>query len=224
MKTGGQFSNLQAMNLRPIRPVPALAGTALFVLTAALVGTGALSFVDRYAVAHLMPWLRPRGGSLTLASLTIPTPRGSLASGLLDIWVYPASVLPSGLLVLLAAWALHRRGEVAAAIRWCALWVAANVIELIGKGLVSRPALYWHGMHVSVFDHSLPSGHTLRSLTVAAALASTWHRGRLALVWAVTVVLILVPLGWHTPTDVAAGVFAAVALWGWAPLPSRSRG
>jgi membrane-associated phospholipid phosphatase len=200
----------------------ALAGGALFLLTAVLVQAGALSFVDRYAVSHLMPWLRPRGGgAITLARLTLPSPHGPLAAGFLDIWAYPASVLPSALLVLLAAWALRRRGDTSAAVRWCGLWIASNVVELAGKALVSRPALYAHGVHLTAFDQSLPSGHTLRSLVAAAALAYTWRRGRLALLWAATVVVILVPLGWHTPTDVAAGVFAFVALLGWAPRPAE---
>jgi len=209
---------------RPARPRLAAAGFGLFIATAVLVQVGALAFVDRYAVAHLMPWLRPRNSGLTLASLALPTPRGPIGSRLFDVWVYPASVVPSAVLVGVAAWTLRRRGETQAAATWCALWVAANAIELVGKALVSRPALYFHGVHVIAFDHSLPSGHTLRSLVAAAAIAGTWRWGRVALAWAVSVAVILVPLGWHTPTDIVAGLFAAMMLAGWAPRASRSRG
>ena len=96
---------------------------------------------------------------------------------------------------------------------WAVLWVAANVLELLGKLIVERPNLYLHGMHVSGFDHSLPSGHTLRSLVVATALAATWRTGRAALAWAATIPFALVVLGDHTPTDVVAGLLAFTALY-----------
>jgi membrane-associated phospholipid phosphatase len=78
-------------------------------------------------------------------------------------------------------------------------------------------------MHVYGFDQSLPSGHTIRSLLVAGAIACAWHWGRLALVWAAGVPFALVVLGHHTPTDVAAGVFVVLFLAAWAPTRSTSR-
>ena len=63
------------------------------------------------------------------------------------------------------------------------------------------------------FDHSLPSGHTIRSFLIAAVvLVLSARLGRAAAVWAASVVPILVVAGWHTPTDVAAGLLLAAAL------------
>jgi membrane-associated phospholipid phosphatase len=197
-------------------------GAALFAATAALVASGALTGLDQYAVSHLMPWLRPRHQPfVTLSSLTLPGLGGPLVRALLDLWTYPAAFVPSGLLVLAAAWRLRTAGELGAAVTWCVLWVAGNAIELAGKLGIDRPALYRHGVHVSGFDHSLPSGHTIRSLLVAAALAYTWRSGRLAFLWAAGVLCALVVLGHHTPTDVAAGAFVALFLAGWVGPRSR---
>ena len=213
------------MSLTPRRPRVALAGAALFAATAALVAAGAFTWLDQYAVSHLMPWLRPRHHpSVTLASLTLPAVRGPLGRALLDVWTYPAAFVPSGLLVLSCAWRLRARGHLDAAIAWCALWVAGNAVELAGKLLVERPALHHDGVHVVGFDHSLPSGHTIRSLVVAGAFTWVWRRGPLAFAWAAGVFAALVALGHHTPTDVAAGVFVAIVLWGWAPSPTSRRG
>jgi membrane-associated phospholipid phosphatase len=195
----------------------------LFVTTAFLFAHGSLTRLDQYAVTHLMPWLRAEPNShLTLASLTVPSLHLPLGRALLTLWVYPAAVLSSALLIGVVAWTLHRRGEDHAAGAWCALWFAANAIEVAGKWLIERPALYSNkGIHVVAFDHSLPSGHTLRSLVVAAALVYTWRWGWVAVAWAATVAIVLVPLGWHTPTDVAAGISVALMLWGFAPSRSR---
>jgi membrane-associated phospholipid phosphatase len=208
------------------RPRAFFAGLVLFAATAALVEHGSLTRLDQHAVTHLMPWLQARPvGHLTVWSLTVPSLHLPIAKALLTLWVYPAAVLPSALLVGAAAWTLHRRGDDEAAATWCVLWFVANVLEVAGKWLIERPALYSSaGFHVSAFDHGLPSGHTLRSLVVAGALAYTWRWGWLAVVWAGSVAIALVPLGWHTPTDVAAGIFVALMLWGLAPRPSRSRG
>ena len=66
-------------------------------------------------------------------------------------------------------------------------------------------------MHVTGFDHSLPSGHTLRALVVALALACVWRAGRLAFLWAATVPVSLVVTGDHVPTDVLAAALLFVA-------------
>lgn len=206
------------MTLAPRRPRAALAGAALFALLAALVAAGAFTRLDQYAVSHLMPWLMPRHHPfVTISSLTLPTLGHSAAHTAVDLYTYPAAFVPSAALVLLCAWRLRARGETRAAVTWCALWVAGNAVELIGKVGVERPALHQGAVHVTAFDHSLPSGHTIRSLVVAAALAWTWRHGRLAFAWAAGVALALVALGAHTPTDVVGGVLVAVLLAGWAP-------
>lgn len=174
------------------------------MLTAALASAGAFTGADDFAVAHLAPWLNPRPHpSITLATLTIPSIGGPVGKQLLNLWIYPAAVLPS--LVIVAVCGL----------RWLALWVAGNAVEVVGKAVVSRPALHWHGAHVRGFDHSLPSGHTIRAFLVAAALAAAWRHGRWAWLWAVTVPFALVALGHHVPSDTVAGVFVVLALAGW---------
>lgn len=178
----------------------------LFVALAALVAAGAFHGVDQYAVRHWMPWLQGKSHPLVqLSTLVVPETRWTLGGTLVALWTYPASLLPSALVAGYAAWRLYDA-------RPAVLWVAANVVELAGKLLVERPALYAHGRHVTGFDHSLPSGHTLRSLVVAYSLAALWRRGRFAYVWALSVPFALVALGDHVPTDVVAGILAFAAL------------
>lgn len=199
----------------PSRPRLAVAGAALAIATAVLVAAGVLTRVDQFAVSHLMPWVEPgRARPLTFGALALPRLDGPLPRALLDLWTYPAALVPSLVVVLLCA--LRSARPVGAA--WCALWLGGNVLELVGKSTISRPALYAAHARVESFDASLPSGHTIRALVVAAAVASTWRFGRYALVWAAGVLPALVVLGAHVPTDVAAGLFVALALAGWAPL------
>ncbi|HEY6961518.1 MAG TPA: phosphatase PAP2 family protein [Gaiellaceae bacterium] len=188
--------------------------TAAFVALAVLVHAGVFHGLDQYAVAHWMPWLRPSHEPfVSFWRLLVPRVQHPWEKTVLNVWVWPASVAVSGLVVLAAA---RRLG-----LRIVALWVVVNAVEVAGKLVVSRPALFTRGgVHVTGFDHSLPSGHTLRSLVVALALASISRRGRLAFVWAVTVPVSLVVTGDHVPTDVVAAallfVAAAAALRPWA--------
>lgn len=192
----------------PRSPRLAVAGALLFVVTALLAAAGAFTRIDDFALAHLAPWLNPHAhSSITLATLTLPATGGSLGKQLVDLWIYPASVLPSLVIVVACAW---REG-----LRWLALWVAGNAVEVIGKLVVSRPALRAHGLHATGFDHSLPSGHTIRAFLVAAALTAAWRHGRWAWLWAITVPAALVALGHHVPSDTVAGVFVVLALAGW---------
>ena len=186
-----------------------LVSAVLFVALAVLVELGAFTWLDQHAVSHWMPWLQPQPHALvTIGGLFVPHTKPSAFGTVVDVWTYPAAVFPSGAIVALVV--LLRRSDAAV---WAVLWVAANVVELAGKLIVERPALYFHGLHVSGFDHSLPSGHTMRSLVVAAALAATWRTGRAALLWAATIPFALVALGDHTPTDVVAGIVAFTALY-----------
>lgn len=202
----------------PRRPRLAIAGGLLAVLVATLSTTGALREVDQYAVDHWMPWLQARHHPLlTLGGLSVPSfdpPAGHIA---FELWAYPAAVLPSLLIVLAAAVRLPRRDALA----WLGIWCAGNAVEVTGKLALHRPQLYKHGRHVTIFDTSLPSGHTIRALILAGAVASAWRSGRFALAWAATTPFTLVVSGWHTPSDVAAGVFFALALAAWAPTRDR---
>jgi membrane-associated phospholipid phosphatase len=200
--------------LAPCRPRLAIAGGILAALVAVLATTGVLHSIDQHAVDHWMPWLHARHQPLvTLRALTLPSfdpPAGNVA---LDLWTYPATVLPSLLIVLVAASRLACRD----AFVWCALWCAGNGVEVAGKLTLRKPDLYRHSVHASTFDTSLPSGHTIRSLVLAGAVAAAWRSGRVALVWAATVPFALVVSGAHTPSDVVAGVFVAMMLAGWVP-------
>lgn len=187
----------------------ALVSAILFVTLAVLVDLGRFTWLDQHAVSHWMPWLQPKPQPLvTIGGLFVPGTKSSAFGTLLDIWTYPAAVFPSFVIVALL---VVLRGWNAAV--WAVLWVAANLVEVAGKLIVERPNLYFHGVHVSGLDHSLPSGHTLRSLVVATALAATWRAGRPALLWAATIPFALVALGAHTPTDVVAGLLAFTALY-----------
>ncbi|HST14532.1 MAG TPA: phosphatase PAP2 family protein [Gaiellaceae bacterium] len=200
--------------LAPCRPRLAIAGGLLAALTATLSATGVLHGVDQYAVEHLMPWLQVRHHPLvTLGGLTVPSihpPAGNIA---LELWTYPAALLPSLVIVLAAAWRLGRR----AGLVWCTLWCAGNAIELAGKLSLRKPDLYHNTFHVSAFDTSLPSGHTIRAFVLAGAAATAWRSGRPALVWAVTMPFALVVAGAHVPSDVVTGGFVAMTLAAWAP-------
>jgi membrane-associated phospholipid phosphatase len=205
--------------LAPRRPRLAIAGGLVTALAATLTSTGALAFVDKYAVAHLMPWLEVRHHRfVTIGSLTVPSLHGPAANAALELWTYPAALVPSLVILLVAASRLAKAG----AIVWCALWTAGNAVELVGKLTLRKPALYHNHVHVAVFDSSLPSGHTIRSLVIAGAVAAAWHSGRAAYVWAATVPFALVVTGAHTPTDVVTGVFVALTLAGWAPNVRRA--
>lgn len=133
-----------------------------------------------------------------------------------EIVTLPGQVVVSFVLVLVAAWRLWARGRVEAAAGWTAAWLLATAIELVCRHALTRPALYPDGAHVVAFDSSWPSGHALRCALVAAALGAAWPRLRpLLLVWLVAAVVLLELAGFHTPTDVAGGLFlAAIAAAG----------
>jgi membrane-associated phospholipid phosphatase len=197
---------------RRIAALEAASGAAFLVVTV-LVWRGSFDRLDQEAVSHLMPWLVPNHHHGTsLGDLTLPPTRSTLAATLVSLWTYPASVLVSFALVLAASLALARRGRPRQAAAWLGGWLAANVVEVLGKAIVTRPALYSGGLHVVGFDQSYPSGHTVRALVAAAAVASVWPRARPMLAWALIVPVALVALGDHTPTDVAGGVLLAVGI------------
>jgi membrane-associated phospholipid phosphatase len=206
--------------LAPRRPRLAIAGGLLAALTATFAATGALRSADQYAVDHLMPWLHVRHHRfVTLGALTVPHLHSPALNKALELWTYPAAVLPSLLIVVAAAWRLIRRD----ALVWGALWCAGNAIELAGKLSLHKPGLYRHDIHVAAFDTSLPSGHTIRAFVLAGAVAAAWRSGRLALAWAVTVPFALVVSAAHVPSDVVTACFVALTLAAWAPSSSSDR-
>jgi membrane-associated phospholipid phosphatase len=149
-----------------------------------------------------MPTLGPPEDS-GIAGILLPlTEYGGVRDTLADVWLYPASVLVSGAFLLLCRNRL-----------WIGAWLIGTAIEVLVKGTLARPDLHQGALHLVDFDQSLPSGHTIRSLLVAAALARAFPRvAPWAWAWAASVWILLVAQGWHVPTDVAAGLLLASAL------------
>ena len=91
----------------------------------------------------------------------------------------------------------------------------ANLVEVIGKGSLVRPALFAHRgfgpEHVGPFDNSFPSGHELRAVFIAVCAVACFRRPWLLGSWLLAVSVLLVGDGWHTPTDVAGGFLVAAA-------------
>jgi len=129
-----------------------------------------------------------------------------------QIVTLPAQVLVSLALVLVAALVLHGRGRSEAALAWLAAWAAGTGIEFLIRHVLTRPALYRDGVHVTGFDASWPSGHALRCAIVACAVAAAWPRLRAPLAaWVAACAVLLELAGFHTPTDVLGGLLLALA-------------
>ena len=180
-----------------------------FLLLAGLVMAGVFTGTDRYATRHLMPWLEPSTSRLiNIGALFLPETRPSLGGSLVALWTYPASPFVSVLVVASCAVLLDRRGDRRAAVAAGALWVVANVVEVIAKAAIARPQV-----GATSFHHSYPSGHTVRACVVAAVVSWTWRRaGPAATVWALLVPVALVLVGDHTPSDVAGGLLLSACL------------
>jgi membrane-associated phospholipid phosphatase/plastocyanin len=188
------------------------------------VWTGALTWVDRFAVRHLMPGLDPRSRASPLLQQLVPfhdpdRPLDVLA----DTSVLPGNPLVSTALVLWLAWLLRgRRAAIAAA------FAGAVVVEIALKRIVTRPVLTRGGVHVVVFDDSFPSGHATRVVFVAVLAALLWRRaGRWIALWVAAALVLLDLDGWHTPTDILGGavlgLLGALLAWGENPIPARLR-
>jgi membrane-associated phospholipid phosphatase len=170
----------------------AFACLSAFVALAIAVAAGAFTGLDQWAVEHLMPGGRFTGGEPSLLDALVPlagTHWSSTWSVLVNVVAAPASFLVA---LAIVAW----RSRVLAA-----LLVAAVAVETLCKELLTRPELQHGGRHVVAFDDSFPSGHALRAVLVAGALASP-----LAAAWAVAAVALLELAGWHTPTDIVGGL------------------
>jgi membrane-associated phospholipid phosphatase len=223
---------------RPLRPIAATL-VALAGVTALVLG-GVLTGLDEWGLDHVMPALDPTAHGTGIVSshglwrpfaLDIPW-----WQKVLDLYTYPGSALVSGLVVAIACGVLVRRGQRVASLVWLGAWVAASGIELIGKHVLTRPSLYWTNgharLHVVPFDNSYPSGHTIRSVVIAAIIASVWRRARVPVAaWLALVPVALVVVAAHTITDVIGGLalgalivlVAHAMIRAWTPSQTFSR-
>lgn len=199
---------------------------ALVVVAAALAAftgvvlAGWLTRIDDWAIDHVMPGLDPHSDVSIVngTGLWRPFPlHATWWEKLMDVYLYPASLLVSALLAASCCALLARRGDAVAALVWFAAWLGANAVELVGKVGLERPEVRWANgtpsVHVVSFDHSYPSGHTARGVVLAALVAYAFPRVRvLAAAWLVLVPLALVAAGDHTVSDVVGGLLLGLLL------------
>ena len=175
---------------------------AAYATLAVLVAAGALTRVDQWGVDHLMPsasFRHAQAGWLEAAVPLLHQRFDSPLSVATDVVTLPAAALVS-LAIVLAASRVAGTGLVAA-------WAFGSAVELLCKHVLVRPALHEGSFHIAAFDSSFPSGHALRAVLVAFAIARSWPRVRpLAVAWVVASVVLLQLAGWHTPSDLAGGL------------------
>jgi len=175
--------------------------SGLFAALAILVATGAFTHVDQWSIDHLMPGGTFEGDDSGVVGAIVPL-YGTHWS---NAWSVAANIvtLPAAFVISLALVAWRSRPL-------AAVLVAATAVETLCKHLLDRPALYDGAHHVAGLDSSFPSGHTLRTLLVAAAF---WQP--LVAAWAIASIVLLQLAGWHTPSDIAGGiVLGGLALLG----------
>lgn len=166
--------------------------SAAFAALAAAVAAGVFTGLDQWSVDHLMP-----GGTFTsdesgLLEALVPlygTHWGNAYSVAANVVTLPASFV-------IALAIVARRSRALAVVL-----VVGTAVETLCKEVLDRPALYSGAHHITGFDSSFPSGHTLRTVLVAAAVAQPWGAA-----WAVASIVLLQLAGWHTPTDIAGGL------------------
>jgi len=153
----------------------------------------------------------PVGGPPTILESIVPLfhatwqPAGVAVTQIVTL---PGQVVISFALVAFGAWKLRQP-------IWIIVWLGATIVEVGLRHVLTRPALYRGGVHVTAFDSSWPSGHALRCALVAVVLAAAWPRARTALaVWLVASAVLLEIAGFHTPTDVAGGLLLALLACG----------
>jgi membrane-associated phospholipid phosphatase len=173
---------------------------SLFVALAVLVATGALAGLDQWSVDHLMPGASFTNEEASLTDSLIPL-WGTHWS---NAWSVAANVvtLPASFFVALALTAWRSRPLAVAVL-------LGTAVETVLKHTLTRPALFHGSLHIAGFDDSFPSGHTLRTVLVAAVVAQP-----LGAAWAVASIVLLEAAGWHTPTDVAGGLLLGLGLLG----------
>jgi membrane-associated phospholipid phosphatase len=182
--------------------VPAwVAAAALFaglVVLGTAVRQGDLEVVDHFAYMHLQPL---RKGSWNL----LTTPAGPVAASLL---------------VLAATVRIRPRPGVRGA--WLLVLAASVALEVVGKRLVVHAHVDPERLPWIAHD-GYPSGHTMRGILVAGALASAWPRARLPIiVWAVANAALVETTGMHPLSEVVGGLLGGMALIACARVARRT--
>lgn len=197
-----------------------------FATLAVLVAHGNLSSLDEWALHHAMPEARFTGREPTLAEALVPL-WGSSWHGAVavttNLVTLPAAFLTAAAIVGLACFVVRGGAAVALA----TVFAIGNGVEVLTKETLTRPALFAHGLRVAAFHNSFPSGHTIRAVLVALAIACAWPRAwRWAALWAGSSAVMLELGAQHVPSDIAGGLVLAAGLaataWSWC-YGSRSR-
>ena len=193
-----------------------LGAAAAFAALSALVAGGGLTRLDQWAIDHAMTDVRVTGAKATLADALVPllhTDFGSPLDVVTGVVTAPASLILSFVLVAGCCVAMQHRGRVRAAYAWAGVWLAGNIVEVLCKSTLTRPALYSRGLHIVAFDSSFPSGHTVRSIVVAGVIATAFPAARRwVAAWTCCCIALLEADAWHTPSDLAGGVLLAALL------------
>jgi membrane-associated phospholipid phosphatase len=161
---------------------------AALVVLGAAVRAGSLETVDHFAYRHLQPLRKGDWNALTA----------------------PAGPVLAPILLLAGVAAMRRPATVRLA--WTLAFAGSIPIELVGKALIVRAhvdadLLPWHA------HDGFPSGHTMRGVIVAGALAAACPPARVPLiVWAVANAALVEATGMHPLSEVVGGLLGGAAL------------
>jgi membrane-associated phospholipid phosphatase len=199
----------------------ALVLAAAFAVLTGAVAADALRPVDRYAIHHLMPFSEDSVAGTIAPSepqnAIRPIVQGhrSLGQSIAALGFLPADTISALLLAAGATVVVRRRGSPwrAGAI-WIAAVIAGLAAEGAGKLLVPQIPFTYSAVVLGVkFEGTYPSGHTTRSVIVAAMVVSLWPRVLpLAVAWVAYVTAVLELGGLHVPSDIAGGLLVGGAL------------
>lgn len=194
---------------------------ALFAVLTGAVAADVLRPVDRYAVDHLMPFTDDNVAGTIAPSepsdAIRPILQGerSAAESVAALVFAPADTVSALLLAAGATLLVRRRGRPwRAGAVWIAAVLAGLVVEVVGKIVIPQisytPASVILGVTIG---GTYPSGHTTRSVIVAAMAVWLWPRVLpLAIAWVLYVATVLEVGGLHVPSDIAGGFLIGGAL------------
>ncbi|HLX18822.1 MAG TPA: phosphatase PAP2 family protein [Gaiellaceae bacterium] len=180
----------------------------------AAVHFGVFKSLDQWSIDHLMPWLSLERHRETFLSEILPftkyTPRSEIPA---ELWLYPASVLVSGLVTAACCFRLWRSSLRLPAFGWASAWLIGNAIEVVAKATVRRPTPHLGFAQLPTFVNSFPSGHAIRALLLVAVIATVLPRLRWpAAVWLAASLVLLVITNAHLPSDLIGAAFVGAGL------------